>query len=107
MSAAGFSDQAVTERLEQLWVWREMHVVETDDEAFDDFLPAHRSAYSYLEEVRSEWNPPDMEISINERLLVKIVTLKHLIPMFPNPWLAVISEWPSRWQCYGRWVSKI
>lgn len=71
MSAAGFSDQVVTERLEQLWVWREMHIAETDDEAFDDFLPAHHSAYSYLEEVRSEWNPPDMEISIQRAPLGK------------------------------------
>ena len=64
MSTAGFSDEAVEKSLDQLWVWREMHIAETDDEAFDDFLPVHYNAYEYLEDVRAEWNPPEMEISI-------------------------------------------
>jgi alkanesulfonate monooxygenase SsuD/methylene tetrahydromethanopterin reductase-like flavin-dependent oxidoreductase (luciferase family) len=64
MSAAGFSDEAVEKSLDQLWVWREMHIAETDDEAFDDFLAVHYNAYEYLEGVRAEWNPPEMEISI-------------------------------------------
>ncbi len=64
MSAAGFSDEAVEHSLDQLWVWREMHIAETDDEAFDDFLAVHYNAYEYLEEIRAEWNPPEMEISI-------------------------------------------
>ncbi|MEE3250034.1 MAG: hypothetical protein VX264_09835, partial [Chloroflexota bacterium] len=71
MSAAGFSDQEVEGSLDQLWVWREMHIAENDDEAFDDFLPAHHSAYSYLEDVRAEWNPPEMEISIQRAPLGK------------------------------------
>jgi len=64
MSAAGFSDKAVENSLDQLWVWREMHIAETDDQAFDDFLTVHYDAYEHLEGVRAEWNPPEMEISI-------------------------------------------
>ena len=64
MSVAGFSEGEVESSLDQLWVWSEMHIAETDDEAMDEFLPAHYDAYSWLEEVRSEWNPPEMEISI-------------------------------------------
>ena len=64
MSAAGFSEEDVEKSLDQLWVWREMHIAETDDEAMNDFLPAHYDAYAHLEEVRAEWNPPEMEISI-------------------------------------------
>ncbi len=64
MSAAGFNDEAVEDALDQLWVWREMHVAETDDEAFDEFLAPHYAAYSHLEGIRAEWNPPEMEISI-------------------------------------------
>ena len=64
MAAAGFSEEAVEKNLDQLWVWREMHIAETDDEAMDDFLPAHHEAYEYLEEVREKWNPPGMEISV-------------------------------------------
>ena len=64
MSAAGFSDEAVEQSLEQLWVWREMHIAETDDQAFDDFLSPHHAAYQHLEDIRAEWNPPEMEISM-------------------------------------------
>ena len=64
MSAAGFSEEAVEHSLDQLWVWREMHIAETDGEAMGDFLPAHYAAYEHLEEVRAVWNPPEMEISV-------------------------------------------
>jgi alkanesulfonate monooxygenase SsuD/methylene tetrahydromethanopterin reductase-like flavin-dependent oxidoreductase (luciferase family) len=64
MSSAGFSEEEVEKSLDQLWVWREMHIAETDDQAFDDFLAVHYNAYEYLEGVRAEWNPPEMEISI-------------------------------------------
>ncbi|MEC9237788.1 MAG: LLM class flavin-dependent oxidoreductase, partial [Chloroflexota bacterium] len=64
MSGAGFSEEEVEKSLDQIWVWREMHIAETDDEAMGDFLPAHIQAYEYLEEVRAEWNPPEMEISM-------------------------------------------
>ena len=64
MSGAGFSEEDVEKNLDQIWVWREMHIAETDDEAMGDFLPAHIQAYEYLEEVRAEWNPPEMEISM-------------------------------------------
>ena len=64
MSAAGFSEEDVEKNLDQLWVWREMHIAETNDEAMNDFLPAHYDAYAHLEEVRAKWNPPEMEISV-------------------------------------------
>ncbi len=64
MSAAGFSEEAVEHSLDQLWVWREMHIAETDGEAMGDFLPAHHAAFEHLEEVRAVWNPPEMEISV-------------------------------------------
>jgi alkanesulfonate monooxygenase SsuD/methylene tetrahydromethanopterin reductase-like flavin-dependent oxidoreductase (luciferase family) len=64
MSGAGFSEEEVEKSLDQIWVWREMHIADTDDEAMGDFLPAHIQAYEYLEEIRAEWNPPEMEISM-------------------------------------------
>jgi len=64
MSAAGFSEEDVEKSLDQLWVWREMHIADTNDEAMNDFLPAHYDAYAHLEEVRAKWNPPEMEISV-------------------------------------------
>ena len=64
MAAAGFGEEAVEKNLDQIWVWREMHIAETDDEALGEFLPAHDAAYQHLEEVRKQWNPSDMAISI-------------------------------------------
>ena len=64
MSGAGFSEEAVEKSLDQIWVWREMHIAETDGQAMDEFLPAHFQAFSKMEEVRAQWNPPGMEISV-------------------------------------------
>lgn len=64
MAAAGFSEEAVEQSLDQIWVWREVHIAETDDEAMGEFLPAHYDAYSKMEEYRKQWNPSEMEISV-------------------------------------------
>jgi alkanesulfonate monooxygenase SsuD/methylene tetrahydromethanopterin reductase-like flavin-dependent oxidoreductase (luciferase family) len=64
MSAAGFDEQAVEKNLDQIWVWREMHLAETDDQALGEFLPAHHQAYSKMEEIRQQWNPSDLPMSI-------------------------------------------
>jgi alkanesulfonate monooxygenase SsuD/methylene tetrahydromethanopterin reductase-like flavin-dependent oxidoreductase (luciferase family) len=63
MSSAGFSEEAVEKNLDQIWVWREMHLAETDDQAFDEFLPAHYRAYAHMETVRERWNPKDLPMS--------------------------------------------
>ena len=33
MASSGFSEEAVEKALDQIWIWREMHVAETDDQA--------------------------------------------------------------------------
>ncbi|PKB71040.1 MAG: hypothetical protein BZY87_08090 [SAR202 cluster bacterium Io17-Chloro-G6] len=71
MSAAGFGEEEVEQSLDQIWVWREMHLAETNDEAWDDYLPAHYDAYRYLQDVREVWNPPEMEISIQSPPMVR------------------------------------
>ena len=64
MSESGFSDEAVQKNLDQIWVWREMHIADTNEEAWDEYLPAHYAAYEHLEGVRKEWNPEGMKINI-------------------------------------------
>ena len=64
MAEAGFGEEAVEKNLDQIWVWREMHLAETDDQAFGEFLPAHHQAYTKMEEVRQKWNPTDLPMSI-------------------------------------------
>ena len=64
MVSAGFSEEDVEKNLDQIWVWREMHLAATDDEALGEFLPAHHRAYVHLEEIRKRWNPTDYPMSV-------------------------------------------
>ena len=59
MEEAGFDEAAIEANLDQIWVWREMHLAETDDEAFDEFLPAYQNAYATMEEFRNRLNPAE------------------------------------------------
>ena len=63
MASAGFDEEAVESNLDQIWVWREMHLAETDEQALDEFLPAHYRAYSNMEELRERWNPSDLPMT--------------------------------------------
>ena len=58
MAQAGFDQAKIEDNLAQLWVWREMHLAETDEQAMAEFLPAQYQAYRRMEEYRTRWNPP-------------------------------------------------
>ena len=58
MEESGFGDGAIGANLDQIWVWREIHVAETDEEAFEEFLPAFHEAYVTMEGFRNRFNPP-------------------------------------------------
>ena len=64
MASAGFDEETVEKNLDQIWVWREMYLAETDDEALGEFLPARYKAYSTLEKIRDQWNPSDLPMSV-------------------------------------------
>jgi len=63
MAESGFSDEAIECNLDQIWVWREMHLAETDDQAMDEFLPANLRAYSIMQDYRERWNPKEFPMS--------------------------------------------
>ncbi|MCE2500480.1 MAG: LLM class flavin-dependent oxidoreductase [Dehalococcoidia bacterium] len=63
MGEAGFSEEAIEHNLDQIWVWREMHVAETDDQAMDEFLPANLKAWSIMQDYRQQWNPKEFPMS--------------------------------------------
>ena len=63
MAESGFSDEAIERNLDQIWVWREMHLAETDDQAMDEFLPANLRAYTIMQEYRERWNPKEFPMS--------------------------------------------
>ena len=37
MAEAGFGEEAIERNLDQIWVWRELHLAETDDQAMTEF----------------------------------------------------------------------
>ena len=58
MEESGFDDATIEANLDQIWVWREIHLAETDEQAFDEFLPAFHEAYVVMEGFRNKYNPP-------------------------------------------------
>ena len=58
MAESGYSDAAIQANLDQTWVWREIHLAETDEQAFDEYLPAFHEAYVTMEGFRNRYNPP-------------------------------------------------
>ncbi len=63
MAEAGFDEDAIESNLEQIWVWREIHVAETDAQAMDEFLPANLAAYTTIQGYRERWNPKEFPMS--------------------------------------------
>ena len=58
MQDSGFDNPTIEANLDQVWVWREIHVAETDEQAFGEFLPAFHEAYVTMEGYRNRFNPP-------------------------------------------------
>ena len=63
MLSSGFDEATVENALDNSWLWYEAHLAETDDDAFDTFLPAQERAGRHVAEMRNRWNPKDQEIS--------------------------------------------
>ena len=59
MAEAGFAAADIERRVAQIWVWREMHLAPTDNQAMDEFLPAQHGAFTRMEAYRAQWNPPE------------------------------------------------
>ena len=59
MLSAGFDEPAVDAAVDQSWLWKELYVAETDEKAFDEFLPALERNGKFLRDIREEWNPAD------------------------------------------------
>jgi alkanesulfonate monooxygenase SsuD/methylene tetrahydromethanopterin reductase-like flavin-dependent oxidoreductase (luciferase family) len=62
MAEAGFDNASIERNLDQVWVWREMHVAETDEQAFEEFLPAQHQAFTSMEKYRTRWNPSEFRM---------------------------------------------
>jgi len=63
MQSSGFDEATVENALDNSWFWYESHLAESDDEAFDGFLPAYERAGRHVAEMRERWNPKNQEVS--------------------------------------------
>ena len=63
MLAEGFDQAKVEHALDQSWFWYQIHLADTDDKAFDEFLPAYQRASAHVAEMRHRWNPPEEEVN--------------------------------------------
>ena len=59
MEEAGYDEAAIEQNLAQIWVWREMHLAETGEQAMEEFLPAQYDAFKTMEHYRTTWNPAE------------------------------------------------
>ena len=64
MLSSGHDEATAEICLDNSWFWYEAHLAETDDDAFDGFLPAWERASRHVAEMRERWNPKDQEVSI-------------------------------------------
>ena len=63
MAEAGFDEAAIERCLDNIWVWRETHLAESDDQAMDEFLPANLKAWAIMQDYRERWNPKEYPMS--------------------------------------------
>ena len=64
MVSSGFDDATVENALDQCWVWYEVHLAETDDQAFEQWFPVWEQASKHVAEMREKWNPKDQGVSV-------------------------------------------
>ena len=63
MAASGFNEESIQHNLDRIWIWRELHLAETDSQAMDEFLPANYDAYAIMQDFRQRLNPPEFPMS--------------------------------------------
>ncbi|MFQ6028322.1 MAG: LLM class flavin-dependent oxidoreductase, partial [Dehalococcoidia bacterium] len=69
MLAAEFDEATVERALDQSWVWYECHLAESDDQAWDEFIPAFEQATKHVVSMRERWNPKDQPLPRSAPLL--------------------------------------
>ena len=65
MQSSGFDAATIEKALDNSWFWSDAHLAETDNEAFDEFLPTNERASRHVQGMRERWNPKDQEVSVS------------------------------------------
>ena len=62
MFESGFNEEQVEHALDQVWVWRECYLADSDDQAFDEWLTPFEKASEYVAEKRVSLKPPEVHV---------------------------------------------
>ena len=62
MVESGFSEEQVEQTMDQVWIWRECYLAESDDQAFEEWLGPFERASEYVAEKRVSLKPPDVYV---------------------------------------------
>ena len=62
MFESGFNEEQVEHAMDQIWIWRECYLAETDDQAFDEWLAPFETASEYVAEKRVSLKPEGVEV---------------------------------------------
>jgi alkanesulfonate monooxygenase SsuD/methylene tetrahydromethanopterin reductase-like flavin-dependent oxidoreductase (luciferase family) len=62
MLSAGFDDAAVEKNLDLCWIWRDVYVAETTEQALDEFRSGFEHYEDTLAGIRERWSPPDQPV---------------------------------------------
>ena len=60
MFEAGFNEEQVERAMDQVWIWRECYLAESDDQALDEWLGPFERASEYVAEKRVSLKPSDV-----------------------------------------------
>ena len=58
----GFPEEKVEENLDSAWMWREVYVAETNEQAAEEFFPPWHQYQRDMIEFRAKWSPPDQPV---------------------------------------------
>jgi alkanesulfonate monooxygenase SsuD/methylene tetrahydromethanopterin reductase-like flavin-dependent oxidoreductase (luciferase family) len=107
MLAAGFSEEAVERNLDQVWLWRDIYVAETESQAVAEFQPGFEAYEDAVREIKARWSPatgpdtpgikPRVKRMLAESLgnLASIYTVSEMIvgtPEYAKEQFAVMKE---------------
>ena len=62
MLESGFNEEQVEHAMDQVWIWRECYLAETDDQAFEEWLTPFEKASEYVAEKRVSLKPPEVHV---------------------------------------------
>ena len=62
MLEEGFSEEKVEANLDSAWMWREVYVADTDQQAAEEFFPPWHQYQRDMIEFRAKWSPPDQPV---------------------------------------------